>query len=143
MSTQIVLGILFVLTLSSCGSVKISDSEFCGDMGSEGAQCFNLLSDKERRILLPEWEKERFGMICTKADAFIEWKSAILKLCGLTKRCKYDVIQNVIQFEEKILDFNKLVAGENHAETNKQNRSHEQRGTSIPLENFYKSESDN
>lgn len=134
MNTKIVLGILFALILSSCGSVKISDSEFCGDMGVEGAQCFNLLSDRERRVVLPEWNDERFGMICTKAETFIEWKTAILKLCGLTRRCQYDVIQNVIRFEEKILDFNKLMAGENHEKINRNNQQYERERSSISID---------
>jgi hypothetical protein len=96
------------LLLLSCSQVKIKDSEWCGDAGPYGASCFKTLSDNSRDIEKEEWDKERFGMICTKAENFAEWKIAILKLCKMAgRRCKYDVKQKVIRFNEKVEAFSK------------------------------------
>jgi hypothetical protein len=75
-------------------------------MGQQGASCFNTISDNSRDIEKDEWDKERFGMLCTKAESFANWKQAILKLCKLAgKRCKYDVKKKIIKFNDKVIDF--------------------------------------
>lgn len=75
-------------------------------MGQQGASCFNTISDNSRDIEKEAWDKERFGMLCTKADSFANWKEAILKLCKLAgKRCKYDVKKKIIKFNNKVIDF--------------------------------------
>jgi hypothetical protein len=100
--------ILSVFLLSSCAKVQIKDSEWCGDLGQDGASCFNTLSDKQRDIAKAEWDKERFGMICTKAQTFADWQASILKLCKASKRCTYEgkkvifnFMQNVNEIEAK------------------------------------------
>jgi len=96
--------------LSSCSQVKLNDNEWCGDMGQQGASCFNTISDNSRDIEKEEWDKERFGMLCTKAESFANWKQAILKLCKLAgKRCKYDVKKKIIKFNDKVLSFSMLL----------------------------------
>ena len=99
---------LFLLSLSSCSQVKIKDSEWCGDAGQFGASCFKTLSDNTRDIEKAKWDEERFGMICTKAENFADWKASILKLCQMAgKRCKYDVKNKVIRFNERVESFSK------------------------------------
>lgn len=71
-------------------------------MGALGAQCFHTLSDDERYIPFEQWEDERFGMVCGKADAFADMKSAILKLCKISGRCTYDEVQAVKKFGMKL-----------------------------------------
>lgn len=97
--------ILFALILSGCARVNLTDAEFCGDMGIEGAECFNLLSDQGRSLNKKEWDDERFGMICTQSETFTEWKSALIKLCNATRRCRYDYVNNAIRFDDKLTDF--------------------------------------
>ena len=94
--------LFLILLASSCGLVKIKDSEFCGDMGQDGATCFTTLSNQERKISPAQWEEERFGMICSNAKTFAEWKAAILKLCSMTWRCSYDDRSNIITFGKNI-----------------------------------------
>jgi hypothetical protein len=113
-----------ILLLASCGRVKINDSEFCGDMGSEGATCFNLLSDKKREIKKEQWDEERFGMICSDSEAFLNLKTAIQKLCYVSKRCYYDNAKKIIKFEENIIDFEKIIKTESKNETNRYDREH-------------------
>ena len=102
MSTVNVYLILFAFLVSSCSRVQIKDSEWCGDMGKEGAYCFNTLSDGSRPLLYEEWNRERFGMVCTKSENFTDWKKSILKLCRISKSCTYSVKQKVITFHDKI-----------------------------------------
>lgn len=100
-SLKILFVTLFVSTLS-CSKVKISDGEWCGDAGKEGAYCFHTLSDGERDVPKEQWDLERFGMICTKSENFAQWKSAILKLCKHSKVCKLEVEEAVNKFTGKV-----------------------------------------
>jgi hypothetical protein len=38
----------------------------------------------------PEWDKVRFGQICTASENFMHWKSTIEKFCSETDRCTYE-----------------------------------------------------
>lgn len=106
MNTKISYVILLCLVLlSSCARVKINDGEFCGDMGREGATCFKTLSGETRDIPATDWDAERFGMICSKADTFANWKKAIMKLCRLTKRCRYSVKKKIDKFGKNVESF--------------------------------------
>ncbi len=93
--------ILFVC-LASCAKVPIKDSEWCGDFGSEGASCFNTLSDNKRDISKEEWDKERFGMLCTKSQTFADWQASILKLCKASKRCSFENQKVIFNFMENV-----------------------------------------
>lgn len=95
------LAILSFFILSACGTVPIYDAEFCGDLGRDGATCFRVLSKTRRNISKADWDHvtydpkaprdpdERFGMICTVPESFTDQKSAIEKLCRMSKRCIY------------------------------------------------------
>lgn len=74
-------------------------------MGSAGASCFHTLSDSSRDLTKEEWDQERFGMICSKASTFAEWKASILKLCQMSKRCSYDVKKKLIKFGDHVEEY--------------------------------------
>lgn len=106
---------LFVLSsLPSCRSVRVSNTEWCGDMGRLGASCFHTLTDHEREISPSDWESYRFGMICATAEDFAEIKKSLLKLCASTRKCKYDTRIKIQNFGIKVQ--------RNHAKTKKQAR---------------------
>lgn len=97
--------ILFAFLLSSCAKVNIADSEWCGDLGSAGASCFNTLSETQRDISKEAWDKERVGWLCSKPETFADWQATILKLCKASKRCTFEdkkVIFNFIQNVDEI-----------------------------------------
>lgn len=95
-----------LLLLSGCATVKIPNTEWCGDMGSEGAACFHTLSDDARDIPKAEWDAERFGQVCTTTNDFAAIQSALEKLCSMAgKRCTYYVKQALRSLEAKVLVF--------------------------------------
>lgn len=102
-----VLPLLFVLTLSSCGRIKLKNSEWCGDMGELGASCFKTHSDESRDLSKEQWDQERFGQVCTQAENFTNMKTAIQKLCYLTKKCTFEEKKILKELESKIETFNK------------------------------------
>lgn len=79
-------------------------------MGVLGAQCFHTLSDDERFVQYDQWNDERFGMICGKADAFADMKSAILRLCKMSGRCTYEDTLALEKFEQRLIDNQSLAA---------------------------------
>lgn len=81
-------------------------------MGQLGASCFHTLTDDEREISLPEWEEERFGMMCAKASDFASWKATLQKLCSLTKRCTYEEKKMILDFDNKVNAYIKRVNDE-------------------------------
>lgn len=56
----------FVAFASGC-PVKISNIQFCRDKGPLGAVCAYWLNAKETKKRIPptEWNRLRFGMVCT------------------------------------------------------------------------------
>lgn len=100
---KLLCAILFALSLSGCGGrIKISDTEWCGDMGDYGASCFHTLSNGTRDIEKQAWDQERFGKVCTSAATLAEWKAALLKLCNDTGRCDYETKKIINEFTRKI-----------------------------------------
>gem|GEM_PF-5512937 len=71
-------------------------------MGELGASCFHTLSDKERDVSKPEWERQRVGMICTSSDSFSNWKEVILKFCAESRKCTYEMEQEVKKFSSRV-----------------------------------------
>lgn len=106
-SLMTVLLILFALSLSAstCSRIVINDHEICGDKGSLGASCFHMLSDGHRYLDFDSWAQERLGQLCLKAEAFANFKEALLKLCEQTKRCTWEEIQNINALSEKVSYF--------------------------------------
>lgn len=74
-------------------------------MGNLGASCFHTLSEGSRDLAPAEWDAERFGMVCTKAENFSDWEAAIRKLCRLSKSCTYNVKTKVATFSKRVNNF--------------------------------------
>ena len=89
---------LLSFALSSCSRVKIKNHEWCADLGDMGADCFQTLSDEKRYPEKEQWDKERFGMLCTSSDTFADMKEIILKLCQVSKKCDYATRQAIAHF---------------------------------------------
>lgn len=101
--------ILFVLT--SCGNVTIKNQEWCGDLGSLGAECFSTNTDDERSLNKPEWDALRVGWVCSSADNFGDVKKAILKLCEKCRCCSFDTKSQVVKFDDDLNKFLELKSG--------------------------------
>ncbi len=71
-------------------------------MGASGADCYHTLTPETRELTKAEWDTERFGMVCTKADTFADWKAAIEKLCNKTGICDYQTQASLIAFFERV-----------------------------------------
>jgi hypothetical protein len=67
-----------------------------------GAVCFHTFSDATRDIPKAEWDAERFGQVCSSAETFAEMKSALLRLCYLSRRCSRADIANIREFGIKL-----------------------------------------
>lgn len=94
--------LLISTLLSSCAKIEIPDIEVCSDAGVLGAFCVTSVSNKERDIEKTQWDKDRFGMLCMKSDAFADIKAAILKLCHDNKRCVLEVEKKSGEIDDKI-----------------------------------------
>jgi hypothetical protein len=90
------------MAVSGCAHVEIKDSEWCGDMGASGAECFHTLTTETRDLTKTEWDSLRFGMVCTKADTFADWKSVIEKLCNKTGICDYQTQASLNAFFDHV-----------------------------------------
>lgn len=76
------------LFAGTCKKVSINDAEWCGDMGRWGAECVQTFDKNVGRSLSkPEWDKIRFGMVCTRHQNLSNWSGAITKLCLDTRYC--------------------------------------------------------
>lgn len=67
-------------------------------MGSYGASCFRTFSGYTRDIEKAQWDKERFGQVCGKPEAYADLKAALLKLCKKSKACSYEDIKKIQSF---------------------------------------------
>jgi hypothetical protein len=82
--------ILLVLSTSSCQHVIIKDSEWCSNLADGGAYCVHSLTNKTRYVSQQEWDRERVGMISTKAENYANLKEVIKQLCSQTNDCYFD-----------------------------------------------------
>jgi len=82
--------VLLFATSFGCARVQVDDSEWCGDMGPQGAACYHTLTDESRDVVKADWDLERVGMLCTRSTSFAALTSALEKLCSLTWRCSYE-----------------------------------------------------
>lgn len=98
MNLKNLLVILLICVSASCAKIKISDQEYCGDIGEFGATCFHTLTEETRDIEKGAWDRERFGMICSTAETFGEMKKVVLKLCSLSKRCSKKAKKKINKF---------------------------------------------
>lgn len=85
-----------LLLLPDCAGIPIKDSEWCGDVGTLGARCFNLLSTGQRKLSKQDWDAMRFGMVCTDGDALADLKGAIELLCSKVA-CDYQTKKDALE----------------------------------------------
>jgi hypothetical protein len=90
------------MAVSGCAHVEITDSEWCGDMGASGAECFHTLTTATEDLTKVEWDAKRFGWVCTEADTFADWKSIIEKLCNKTGLCDYETQASLNAFFDRV-----------------------------------------
>lgn len=94
--------LLSILTaISGCKSVTIPDTEWCGDMGNDGASCYHTIAPDSRQVTKAAWDAERVGMLCTKAETFASWKNLIEKLCHVSKDCDYQTQKRLTAFFDR------------------------------------------
>ncbi len=103
----------FVFSGATCQRVVINDHELCGDKGELGASCFHLLSDEKRKLDFDAWAALRFGQICMEADAYANFKAALLKLCDQTGRCTWQEIKDIKNIGKKVSSFKKELTNAN------------------------------
>lgn len=82
--------ILLVLTTSSCQHVVIKDSEWCSNLADGGAYCVHTITSEKRYVTREQWDKERIGMVSTKAENYANLKEVIKQLCSQTNDCYFD-----------------------------------------------------
>lgn len=76
-------------------------------MGDLGASCFKTHSDEQRDLSKEDWDRARFGQLCTGADVFANYKTALEKLCYITKSCTIEEKKILKNLGTKIETFNK------------------------------------
>jgi hypothetical protein len=93
-----------LLSLSSCQSTKIKNQKWCGDFSPYGADCFETLTTKTWSLSQAEWDKERFGQVCTASKNYGDLKAALEKLCS-AGRCTFVKDTLIFENEEKLGTF--------------------------------------
>jgi hypothetical protein len=75
-------------------------------MGELGASCFETHSSNSRDLSKEQWDKERFGQVCTHAETLSNYKTALEKLCYMTKKCTIEQkkILKSLEINLEILD---------------------------------------
>lgn len=96
--------IIGLLVASGC-TVQIKNQRWYGDIGLDGAIYFETLSEAEGVVTKPEWDKLRFGMLCTDAQSFADTKAVIEKLCHESSRCTYEQVNQMRHFFLKAAKF--------------------------------------
>lgn len=89
--------LLLLLTASGCANVAIRNSRWYADVGSQGALWAETQTVNEGEVPQPVWDDMRFGMLCTSADTFADWKSVIEKLCSVSGKCTYEIRKQINQ----------------------------------------------
>jgi hypothetical protein len=87
-------------------------------MGEDGASCFHTLTTDSRDLTKAEWDSLRFGMACTKADTFGDWKANIEKLCNKTGICDYATEASLNAFFNRVETHSSRAPRQNHSTKN-------------------------
>ena len=94
---QIVL--LIGIALSGCAHVTVKDKEVCADLGGAGAHCAHTYINEKRDIKKVDWDKERVGWMCIRADDFSDTEDSIDELCRNTNYCDYETRVKISDFK--------------------------------------------
>lgn len=76
--------------VSGC-TVAIKNQRWYGDKGAEGAEWFETLTQAHGTLTKDEWDKLRFGMVCSLPESFADIKAVEEKLCHQGNNCVYIV----------------------------------------------------
>ena len=71
--------------------VKILNKEVFVNYGIDGAEAFQTLVDKKRKLTKDQFEKESLGMFCVKSKAYSDTEKAIDEFCENYQVCEYVV----------------------------------------------------
>jgi hypothetical protein len=99
-----------LLALSSCAHVEIKDHRYCGDEGSQGADCVWMFQDKKEHYDKGQWDDLRFGQICTlddpghEGETIADIKGELEEACSICKCCDFPQMQAVRNFFLKLQD---------------------------------------
>lgn len=85
--------------LNSCAQVPITDHEFCGSLGTQGAYCSHLLTNQSRTLTLEQfgayWTDLNDPKVATELSTITEWKGDIEKLCTISQDCSAQIQSQV------------------------------------------------
>jgi hypothetical protein len=97
---------LTLFGVSSCSTVKIKDYEMFGDLGKFGAIKVHTLFTEipPVKILKPEWDDLRIGMVCTDANSIADIQATVDKLCARNPNaCDYEKMANFKASMRKVI----------------------------------------
>jgi len=75
--------------------VKILNKEVIVNYGIDGAEAFQTLVDKKRKLTKEQFDKESLGMFCVTDKAYSDTEKAIDEFCE-----NYDVCEYLVDSEE-------------------------------------------
>lgn len=100
------LATLLIVLLSavtvSCGHVTVKDKEVCADLGGVGAHCAHTYITQRRDIPKPNWDRERVGWMCMRAEDFSDAEDSIDELCRTTKLCDFETKDEIKKFKARM-----------------------------------------
>jgi hypothetical protein len=98
--------LVYVALLSGCAHVPVKDFPYYGDLGQWGAEGNYTLHDEPISLNKADWDKLRFGMICTDSSNWQHWKGIIEKFCQDSNRCTYEEKKRLAQVFADLEYFN-------------------------------------
>lgn len=95
-----------VLAQVNCANVTISDAQFCGSLGPEGAACDNILTSSPQSLTLQQWAMRWDDLnnpqVCSVAQTFSDIKGDIEKLCSFGNYCTYSMQVQINSISSKL-----------------------------------------
>lgn len=75
----------------------------CADLGVYGAHCAHTYITSRRDIIKREWDLQRVGYMCMKADDFSDAEDSIDELCRISNLCDYATKDQIQRFKARML----------------------------------------
>lgn len=105
LTSSIALLTISLISLTSCRTIELRDQEWCGDKSHLGARCSHTYSNVVRDVPKAQWDRERVGMVCSRAENFAENMAIIKKLCSETKKCTRKQINALQNFTDDLDEY--------------------------------------
>lgn len=83
-------------SITSCQHIIIHDAEWCSNLSNGDAYCVHSITGSKRYVDKTQWDKERVGMVSTKAENYANIKEVIRQLCSQTNDCYLDKTNKVL-----------------------------------------------